>query len=104
MVGKEDGTVKLEVYRKKTHTDQYLNFTSQHPLHLKLGVTKRLMDRCNSIISEPGDREREVEHITKALERCGYPEWTIQEMQEQQTQKGKTKERKDMNREIQRYG
>ena len=74
-IRKEDGTVKLLVYRKKTHTDQHLNFTSHHPLHQKLGVNETLLDR--SIVSEPEDREKEVEHITKALERCGYPSWTI---------------------------
>ena len=40
MVRKEDRTIKLLVYRKKTHTDQYLKFSSHHPLHQKLGVIK----------------------------------------------------------------
>ena len=77
MVRKEDGTVKLLVYQQKTHTDQYLNFSSHHQLHQKLGVIKTILDRCNNDVSEPEDREKEVEHITKARERCGYPSWTI---------------------------
>ena len=40
MVREEDGTIKLFLYRKKTLTDQYLNFSSHNPLHQKLGVLK----------------------------------------------------------------
>ena len=33
---KPDGPVKLLVYRKATHTDQYLNFSSHHPILKKV--------------------------------------------------------------------
>ena len=54
MERKEDGTLKFLIYGKKTHADQYLNFSSHPPLHQKLGVIKPLLDRCNNIVSEPG--------------------------------------------------
>ena len=95
MTRKEDGTVKLVVYRKKTHTDQCINFTSQYPIHQKLGVIKTLLDRCNTIVSKPEGSEKEVEHITKALNICSYSSWSIKKMIEQQFQKGKTKEKKE---------
>ena len=42
--------------------------------------------------------EKDVEHITKALERCPYPCGTVKKVEEQQSQKEKTKEKKEKNR------
>ena len=81
LVRKEDGHVKLLVYRKKTHTDQYLMFQSHHPLHQKLGVVRTLLDRCNSVVSEEEDKILEREHINEALQRCGYPAWSLKKVQ-----------------------
>ncbi|XP_066289701.1 uncharacterized protein [Branchiostoma lanceolatum] len=92
LVKKEDGTVKLLIYRKKTHTDQYLNFNSHHPLHQKLGVIRTLMDRCKSVVTEETDRQLEMEHIKQALSRCGYPDWTFKKVEHQTN---KTKQKKD---------
>ena len=39
---REDGPIKLLVYRKATHTDQYLSFQSHHPLQHKLAVIRTL--------------------------------------------------------------
>jgi len=83
IVRKDDGRVKLLVYRKKTHTDQYLQFSSHHPVYHKLGVVRTLLDRKDSIVTEEADRKKEEEHITKALRNCGYPAWTIKRVQHQ---------------------
>ncbi|WAR29712.1 hypothetical protein MAR_003280 [Mya arenaria] len=74
---KEDGSIQLVVYRKKTHTDQYLNFSSHHPLQHKLSVVRTLLDRCYNLVTETEDRDKEEEHVKQALGQCGYPDWTI---------------------------
>ena len=72
--------MKLLAYWKNTHTDQYLNFSSHHQLHEKQDFINMLLDRC--LLS---DRQKKVEHITKALDICGYPSWTIKKMKEKQS-------------------
>ena len=102
VVRKDDGSVKLLVYRKTTHTDQYLNFQSHHPLHHKLGVIRTLLNRCNSIVSEEEDRKQEETHVKEALQKCGYPKWTMKKVKQQmdckdekRTQQRKSREDKD---------
>ena len=52
---REDGSIKLLVYRKATHTDQYLSFQSHHPLQHKLAVIRTLLERSDSIVMEEED-------------------------------------------------
>ena len=45
----EDGKLRTSVYRKSTHSDQYLLFESHHPLVHKLGVIRTLFHRADTI-------------------------------------------------------
>ncbi|XP_072039088.1 uncharacterized protein [Amphiura filiformis] len=83
IVKKDDGTVKLLVYRKPTHTDQYLNYQSHHPLHQKLGVVRTLYNRKDTIVTEEQDKEEEEKKIQEALQTCGYPKWSFEKVKDQ---------------------
>ncbi|XP_068723335.1 uncharacterized protein [Montipora capricornis] len=74
----EDGSLSTSVSRKPTHTDQYLQFDSHHPLIHKLGVIRTLEHRANVVISETAEREKEKAYIKSSLRKCGYPEWAFQ--------------------------
>ena len=50
-------------YTERRHTDQYLHFSSHHPLQHKLSVVRTLLDRSSQIVTEEEDREREEHHI-----------------------------------------
>ena len=67
---------------KKTHTDQYLNFSSHHPLHQKLGVIRTLLNRKDTIVTEEADRISEELHIINALKKYGYPDWSVKRVKQ----------------------
>ena len=62
-----------EIYRKSTHTNQYLKFTSHHLAKAKKSVIKSLFDRVKNIISNPSDHEKEENHLTAVLQANDYP-------------------------------
>ena len=61
------------------HTDQYLNFQSNHPLENKRGVVRTLVHRAEAIVSDPKDKEAELQHVKTALSFNGYPSWILKD-------------------------
>ena len=55
------------MYRKPTHTDQYLDFNSAHPVEHKLGVVRTLHQRAEVVTSDKKDLKNEIVHVNKAL-------------------------------------
>ena len=64
--GLGDGSIKIKIYRKPTHTNQYLHFRSHHPLEHKLSVVKTLLHR-SEIVTNPADRSEDFDHVKTAL-------------------------------------
>ncbi|XP_072051992.1 uncharacterized protein [Amphiura filiformis] len=73
----EDLSLSVSVYRKQTHTDQYLQFDSNHPLIQKLGVVKTLFHRAETIVTKESEKKAEQDHLRKALHHCGFKNWAI---------------------------
>ena len=69
----QDGSVDTTVYRKKTHTDKYLDFTSHHPLVHKQSVVTTLFERAKKLSSDVVSRTAEEAHIKNVLKMNGYP-------------------------------
>ena len=64
------------VFRKKTHTERYLNFRSYHHPCIKTGTISYLKNRAHNICSEEA-LETEVKHLTTAFQSNRYPSWVI---------------------------
>ncbi|XP_035659430.1 uncharacterized protein LOC118404460 [Branchiostoma floridae] len=77
VIVEEDGLINVDVYRKPTHTDQYLAFQSHHPLEQKLGVIKTLFHRADTIITSEEAKSNEHRHLKDALNKCGYRQWSF---------------------------
>ena len=70
---KEDGKLSRKVYRKPTHTDRYLQFDSHHPIAVKSGIVKGLVERAIQVSSDTEAKERELSHISEVMQLNGYP-------------------------------
>ena len=67
------GLLTTTVYRKPTHTDQYLAYESHHPQSGKRGIVKFLYDRAKHLTSKPTAISKEKEHLSSVLVSNGYP-------------------------------
>ena len=66
-------SVLTTVYRKPTHTNRYLPFSSHHPLPQKLTIPQTLFSRADNLIRDNKEKTKEIHNIIKTLKDNGFP-------------------------------
>ena len=77
LLKRNNGEIFVLVYRKPTHTDQYLHYSSHHQTSCKESVVSSLFNRPYSIITNKDDLHRENARIKQVLKGNGYQESII---------------------------
>ena len=76
-----DGNLFITVYRKPTHTDQYLQWNSHHHFSVKYSVINMLTHRAQTVCSNPELFCKEMDHLRKILTQCKYPKWALDKVE-----------------------
>jgi hypothetical protein len=82
----DDSSIQVSIYRKPTHTDQYLNFNSNHHLEHKRSVVRTLLNRADTLVTTPSEQNKEKTHVRTVLKSNGYPGWIFKTPREKNTQ------------------
>ena len=77
LVSRKNGVAVIDVYRKPTHTDRYLDFSSHHEIKHKVSAASTLLFRAANLPSTCEGKARETSHVTEALTANGYPSTVI---------------------------
>jgi len=74
---KAGGKLVTRIYRKPTHTQQYINWNSNHPKNMLLGVLKGLIHRAHVICDLKEDLLEELDLLKDVFIGNGYPEHLV---------------------------
>ena len=67
LLKRNNGEISVLVYRKPTHTDQYLHYSSHHQTSCKESIVSFLVNRAYSIITNIDDLHKENARIKQVL-------------------------------------
>ena len=73
LVSRRNGVIVVDVYRKPTHTDRYLDFNSHHDRQHKVSTASTLLHRALNLPNSSVGKKRELNYVYAALESNGYP-------------------------------
>ena len=92
-----NGLLTTTVYRKPTHTDQYLAYDSHHLVFLPLGIVTCLYDRAKHLTSKPSAISKQKKHLSSVLVRTDILLHLYESSQRQQDQQPTKNLRRNLN-------
>ena len=73
LITRDNGKLVVDIYRKPTHTDRYLDFNSHHDKKHKTSTAETLLHRALNLPNTQDGRNRETARVCAALHSNGYP-------------------------------
>ena len=80
LLKRNNGEISVLLYRKLTHTDQYLQYSSHHQTSCKESAVSYLFNRAYSVTTNKDDLHKENVRIKQVLKENGYQESIISKM------------------------
>ncbi len=77
VITRTDRKLKIDVYRKPTHTERYLDYHSHHHHKHKTSTAMTLIHRALTLPNTEEGRTSELEHVKNALRTNNYPPQTV---------------------------
>ena len=73
LVSRKDNMITIDVFRKATHTDRYLDYFSHHDKSHKISTAETLLHCAIKLPSTAQGKNTEINHVTDALRANNYP-------------------------------
>ena len=74
-------SIVTTVYRKPTHTNQYVHLDSNYLITAKNNVFNTVAFRAKVVCTSQQALQKEMKHIRKALKACNFPLWALNNQQ-----------------------
>ncbi len=84
LISRHNNSISTNVYRKPTHTDRYLDYSSHHDNRHKISAATTLINRSLNLPSSEEGKVRELNHVNEALTANGYPKRLVSRLIQEQ--------------------
>jgi hypothetical protein len=87
MVTRNNWSLNVNVFRKPTYTDRYLDYNSHHDKQHKISTARTLLHRAGDLPHTNEGKQQEKDRVFDALRSNGYPKIFLDEVEKRRARK-----------------